>query len=120
MDKIEIEISQSIKDDPELRERVERANEFLRNDLGERVRGLVSASWSLGRDDKGRKSLRLAFKDHFGEAEDEFAPGELDDLNHFGARAYRLWGILLRGETQQHLSDLHEIVKGWGGEVGQD
>lgn len=116
-----IEIDQAIKDDPELRERVERASVFLRDDLGERARGLVSAAWSLDRDDRGRKLLRLVFEDHFGKAEDVFAPMELDELNHFGARAYRLWGILLRGETQEHLDQLHEIVKSWRGrEVAQE
>lgn len=113
-----IEIDQAINVDPELRERVERANNFLREDLGKSAPGLLSASWALHLDAKGRKVLELTLRDGFGDASEEFTPDELDSLNYFGARAYRLWGILLRGETQRHLDQLHEIVKGWEGREG--
>jgi hypothetical protein len=106
-------IDDAIRDDPELSNGVDRANHFLQ-DRFSASEGFASVEWSLRTDGRGRPVLDLEFKDVFGEtAADEFAPDELDSLNHFGARAYRLWGDLVRGRTQKSLMRLHEIVSGW-------
>jgi hypothetical protein len=102
-----------IRDHPKLFSDVDRANRFLKERFTG-SEGLASVEWSLRTDGRGCPVLDLEFKDVDGEtASDEFAPDELDSLNHFGARAYRLWGDLVRSRTQKSLMRLHEIVSGW-------
>jgi hypothetical protein len=90
-----VEIDPAIQADPSLLLSVRRANELLDVELG-RSAGLVSAAWSLLRDDRDRPLVRLAISDWTGTADTVFTPADLGDGDRLWDRLNWLWGDLLQ------------------------
>jgi hypothetical protein len=100
-----IEIDPAIQADPSLLLSIRRANELLDIEVG-RSAGLVSAAWSLLRDDRDRPLVRLVISDWSGHADAVFTPDDLKNMDRLQGRMIRLWGDLLQIRSHQLLSDL--------------
>jgi len=100
-----IEVDPKIQANPDLEESVRRATELLEAELGPSS-GLVSASWLLLNDDRGRPILRLAIWDWTGRVEAVFSPDEIKDAWHIQGRMIRLWGDLLQVRSHKLLDEM--------------
>jgi hypothetical protein len=103
---MKVEISNEVLDDPQLRSRVEQANQLLEEIIGPAA-GSVTVKWS--RDiPKGRWDfINLDIFDSTGaRGTTPFAPGELTREDYLRARLYRVWGDLLQDRSHQQLNVL--------------
>jgi len=73
--------------------------------LGESA-GLVTSRWDRKTDARGRVLYTLRLQDPFGEVTGEFSPTELDSHHQIDFRLYRLWGDLLRFQTNKLIQQL--------------
>jgi hypothetical protein len=105
------ELDLAIQANPALLALVRRANELLEAELG-RSSHLVSASWSLACDERGRPLLRLVISDSTGRAETAFAPDGLRDDWRTQGRMIRLWGDLLQVRSHKLLDEIQAAAAG--------
>ena len=108
---METVVEDKIRGDPELASAVDHATALLERELGQ-SRDLVSAEWSLARDEQGRPLIDLKLSDPSGSIVGRFARVELSDPRQMGIRFHRLWGDLLQKRAREHLERARQLLGG--------
>ena len=94
-----IEQTASLRADAGLTRLVQSCDQILSDEL-QRYSRAANAKWDIQQDANGRPLLLLTLHDPFGFASDRFAPDEIQDHQHFGARLHRLVGNLLQSSRR--------------------
>ena len=101
-----INISELIRDDPQLRPRVERAGQLLEQLFGP-ASGGVTVKWSCDVP----SFIHLDLSDSTGAtATTPFTANELTNENYLRARLYRVWGDLLQDRSHRQLQVLSDRI----------
>lgn len=102
------ELSEELRADMALSERVNRTRKLIDEVLGPTSSGWVSARWTMTTRPDGRRTLSLNLSDWTWPdgVEAQFSPEELDLNSETRWKIHRLWGDLLQARNHHQLAEL--------------
>ena len=99
----EIKIPESIREDKNLADSVNRASKLLAAQAPPSG-ALTTAEWRLHFDVRQRPIIDLSLRDWIGDAATSFTPSDLANDRFMESRLIRLWGDLLQDRSHKQIS----------------